>query len=167
MYSTVLQLINAFGAVETARVCDGDSAPFLVTAELFTAAAKGESLEGASEEEIAATAAAIERAQSALRRATQRMDSYLGQAVELPLAAEVIEANSIEDVCLNFTRYILNDNRATEEIRSRYKDDESWLKSIANGSAKLIGIGGGTLPSVQTSARRGQVRSSIDWERYP
>jgi phage gp36-like protein len=168
MYATILQLINAFGIVETVRVSQGDAAPFLVTAELFSAAAKGESLPGGTTpEEEAAVAAAIEKAGDALVQSSRTMDSYLGVRFTLPLSPDVVEANGLRTRCLNIGRYLLHDDRATEEIRHRYKDDMTWLREIRDGKAQLIGAeGGGSTAPTGGSIRHGQARSGFDWDGF-
>ena len=168
MYATILQLIKAFGIVETARVCDGDAAPFLVTAALFAAAAKGEELPDATTpEEEAAVAAAIERAGDALAQASRTMDSYLGVRFTLPLSPEVVEANGLRTRCLNIGRYLLHDDRATEEIRNRYKDDMTWLREIRDGKAQLIGAeGGGSTAPTSGGIRHGQGASGFNWSGF-
>ncbi len=167
MYATVPHLLEEFGAVEIARICEGDKSPFLVTADLLTAAAAGEPLGDATPEEVAATERALLRAQTALQRATSRMDSYLGGRATLPLTAPVIEANGLGLICLNIARYFLQDDRATEEVRNRYKDDMSWLKSVSTGAIALVGgeTGGPVAAPVRTVSH-GQAKSSIDWSRF-
>ncbi len=168
MYATVLQLIKAFGIVEIARLCDGDAEPYLVSAELFRAAAKGEALpDGTTPEEEAAVADALEKGEDALVQASRDMDSYLGVRFTLPLSPDVVEANGLRTRCMNLSRYLLSDDRATEEIRARYKDDKTWLREIRDGKAQLIGAeGGGSTAPTGTGIRHGQGASRIDWAGF-
>lgn len=167
MYATVLQLIQQFGIVEISRNCDGDAEPFLVTPGLFKRAANGQALENTSTEEQEAVAAALAKATAALTTASQRMDSFLGMRAALPLSPAVIAANGLPQICLNIARYLLQDDRATDEQRARYKDDMDWLKCVAKGDTQLIGQDGGAIAPVSGFARHGQAVSSIDWSRAP
>lgn len=165
MYATVPQLIAAFGIVEIARLCDTDEAPYLVTPALFKAAAAGEAVVG-TPEEVAATVAALARASDALRRASTRMDSYIGMRYPLPLLVVVIGQNSLEQVCLNIARFLLQDNRATDEVRARYKDDIDWLTQISVGKAALVGADDAPATAANGGTRHGQARSNFDWAGY-
>lgn len=88
-------------------------------------------------------------AQRALDDASGEMDSYLGARYSLPLGTTpaVLKA-----ACSDIARYRLYEDRATEEVRSRYEDARAWLRDLAKGLASLdLGPASATPPANRAS----------------
>lgn len=62
------------------------------------------------------------------------IDGYLRNAYSLPLANTPAELNR---VCADLTRYLLMDDRATDQVKMRRDDAMSWLKDLSAGRASL------------------------------
>lgn len=62
------------------------------------------------------------------------IDGYLRNAYSLPLASIPAELNR---VCADLTRYLLMDDRATDQVKMRRDDAMSWLKDLSAGRASL------------------------------
>jgi phage gp36-like protein len=129
-YSTALQLIDQFGDEEIALICDEGS---LVTGALLRDAVTGADISGYTAEEQAAVAVVQARIATEQGLADGQIDSYLVQYT-LPLATvpPVLNAYSLDIV-----RYRLWDDKAPEEVRSRYEDALRWLRDVAKGLAGL------------------------------
>lgn len=107
-YITQAQLIDRFGQPELIQLTDRDgSAGAIVTAVL----------------------------DAAIMDASEEIDSYLRVVRTLPLPAPV--PARLVRVAGDLARYHLYDDRATEEVRTRYEDAIRWLRDVAAGRASL------------------------------
>jgi phage gp36-like protein len=70
----------------------------------------------------------------ALADADAEIDGYLAAKYTLPLAP--VPA-ALGRLACDMARYYLYDDRVTEAVTQRYKDAVNFLKSVANGTAKL------------------------------
>jgi phage gp36-like protein len=79
------------------------------------------------------------RIDQALVEATSQIDAFVGGRYELPLplVPEVLKAFAVD---LALYRLALRTGRPRDELRKRYEDAVSFLKSVAKGEAKLPGI---------------------------
>jgi phage gp36-like protein len=64
------------------------------------------------------------------------VDSYIGQRVQLPMAAADIPP-SLKSAAARVARYFLWGDRAPEHVRKGYEDSIAWLKDISTGRAGL------------------------------
>lgn len=90
------------------------------------------------------------RIDSALRRASSDIDSYIGGRYSLPLSPALVP-DALTDRCCDIARYKLCGSggvQVTEEIRLRYEDAIRYLEKITNGSIKL---GGGDTGTARTN----------------
>ena len=89
----------------------------------------------------------------AIAAAGGEIDSYLAASFAVPIATVPAQLARIAG---DITRFRLYDNRATEEVRNRYKDAITWLKDIQSGRASLISDTGVPLDQ-QTQAISGGI----------
>ena len=71
----------------------------------------------------------------ALADASAEMDAYLAQRYAVPVPA----SDLIVRICCDIARYRLWEDRASDEVRSRYEDAVRMLRDIAAGRAALPG----------------------------
>jgi len=100
----------------------------------------------------------------AINDASNVVDSYIKQVKTLPLTQTVIDASPLPRYCGDIVRYFLNDNRAGEEVETRYKAAMAWLRDLVNGKASL----GEQDTQVASGGRikTGQGKSNTDWGSY-
>ena len=72
--------------------------------------------------------------QAALDRASEEIDSYIGQRYDLPL---VVLPVTLVQAALDIARYRLDNNDPREDVWQRYEDAIKWLLLIANGKVSL------------------------------
>lgn len=113
--------------------------------------------------------AAIARVNTALERASARIDSHLRVRYELPLPVSAVDANDIQTRAADIVRLQLW-RYPSDEHRTRYNDAITWLKDAARGTVSLVnavpGGGSGTVGATLGRVRTGQGRSSFDWSGY-
>ena len=73
-------------------------------------------------------------AQQALDDATEEINSYLAARYPLPLSET---PSLLVRLCADIARYLLMDNRVTEEVEKRYDRAVQTLRHIAAGKAEL------------------------------
>ncbi len=74
--------------------------------------------------------------------AEAEVDSYLAQRYDLPLDSA---PTRLKNVVCDIVRYRIYDDRASEEVRDRYKDAVKWLTALAKGQVTL-GVAAATAP---------------------
>jgi phage gp36-like protein len=86
-----------------------------------------------------------EAVEAALQAASDEIDTYLGVRYTVPLETP---PPYIKMVCVDIAVYrlALDVGPRTEEMRLRYTDAISYLKSVADGKFELPDTGGGTDP---------------------
>lgn len=133
MYATVTQLLQRYNADEIAQRAD-QRIPRLLTGEMLAIAAEGGDLSSYTDEERAATLAALALVERTLQDARQTIDAYVGGRYQLPLtqAPEVLER-----IACQLARYSLYDDRATEQIKVLRDDSIKFLEQIAMGRIQL------------------------------
>ncbi len=148
-YATALNLIDQFGAEETAQRADRGT-PRLVTAEMLKAAAAGGDLSGYSTEEQAAIVAALDLVNARLLDADSTINGYLATRYTVPLATV---PRLVVTIACTLTRFALNSDMATEAMTERYKGAIRGLESIAKGIVSLGVDAAGNTPGVNRSAQ--------------
>lgn len=131
MYNTELQVIDQFGDDEIAAIVDEGTT---LTGPILRTQLEGGDMSGYTQGEQDAAAAAESKIVLATEHAQGIIDGYLATRYTLPLpnAPKVLSAYS-----LDITRYRLWDNKAPEEVRTRYEDAIRWLRDVSLGKADL------------------------------
>lgn len=129
----VTDMISRYGAVELAQRGDRGM-PRLVSAELFSTAARGEDISTWAADEQAAAMAAVAVVNQAIVDATSTVDGYLSARYALPI---VPTPATILRVTGDIARYYLYEDIATETIIERYKQAIAWLRDVAAGKVSL------------------------------
>jgi len=75
----------------------------------------------------------------AITDADAEIDSYLNGRYKVPLP---VVPNVVKRISADIARYRLFDDKATEEVATRYKDALAWLKDVARGVVNLIDSNG-------------------------
>lgn len=132
-YATPLNLIDQFGAEELAQRADLGE-PRLVASTMLTAAAAGGSLAGYTEDERAATAAALSRIEARLVDASSVINGYLSARYQVPLLSV---PRLVVMIACDLARYALYDDMAPEMVESRYKLAIKQLEAISAGKISL------------------------------
>lgn len=107
-----------------------------------------------------------DRLSAALDEATGEMDLYIGTRHSLPLGG-LTDAQTLylAGLCADIARYRLWDQRASEEVRNRYRDAIAALRDVAAGRIRLgatADSGTGTSGVVASGAPRRLTRDSLD-----
>ena len=69
----------------------------------------------------------------ALADASERMNSYLSGRYGIPL----FKTGQLKLCCCNIARYFLYFEKATDEVKERYKDEIRWLEGVASGKIRV------------------------------
>lgn len=69
----------------------------------------------------------------ALSDATERMNSYLANRYGVPM----VKTGQLKLCCCNIARYFLYVEKASDEVKERYKDEINWLEGVASGKLKV------------------------------
>lgn len=138
-YATPADMVARYGAEDMAGIGMPDDIPpgVMVSGELLRATIDGGDREGYADEQRLAADGTLARILGALEEASRRMDSYLQTRVTLPLGAEQVTASPMAGYCCDIARYLLQDDRATEEPRKRYEQAILWLRDVAGGRVSL------------------------------
>jgi len=72
--------------------------------------------------------------EQAITDATDRIDGYLASRYTLPFTSVPSVLNRL---CADMSRYFLYDSNAPEQIKTRYDEAISFLKSVSSGQASL------------------------------
>ncbi|WP_354624841.1 phage protein Gp36 family protein [Psychromonas sp. MME2] len=72
--------------------------------------------------------------EQAITDATDRIDGYLASRYTLPFISVPTVLNRL---CADMSRYFLYDSNAPEQIKTRYDEAISFLKSVSTGQASL------------------------------
>lgn len=170
MYTTVEQLMHAMGRFELAQLLADEEQ--LISVDLLTDAVIGDSsaLDSYSDEERAAVATALARAETAITEQSDLMDGYLARRYRLPLTdAERAGANQLRSCCNALVRIALADDPAnsTDRMDAERKYWNSWLKQVAEGKTLLPGIAAISAGSGQDQrCHTAKPSSAIQWDNY-
>lgn len=167
MYATVDNLISAFGLSDVTSLLADELQG--LDADLLRNAIAGD-LSAYSQDEQAAAAAALARAENVLNEQTAYIDGYLARRYRLPLTTdELASAVQLRSCCAALARCALADDAdsSTEQMVDDRTYWNRWLMQLADGKTLLPGvqqISAGT----GTTHRRltGKPRSAVNWERY-
>lgn len=69
----------------------------------------------------------------ALADASERMNSYLSGRYGVPMT----KTGQLKLCCCNIARYFLYFEKASDEVKERYKDEIRWLEMVASGKVKV------------------------------
>lgn len=72
--------------------------------------------------------------EQAITDATDRIDGYLASRYTLPFSSV---PNVLNRICADMSRYFLYDSNAPEQVKTRYDEAVSFLKSVSKGEASL------------------------------
>jgi phage gp36-like protein len=105
---------------------------------------------------------------SALRRASNLIDTYCGSRYSLPLnpLPEVVNG-----YCLDIARYFLDRVRDREDVRQRYEDAIKYLEQVCKGQISLgadqLGVGvNATISTSSVVGARAERAAYIDMSGY-
>lgn len=129
MYLTALELMQRFGPQELAQIATPDD-QVVVEAALMRATIEGTSRRGWTSDEIAVADLAAAAIDAALADAGALIDGYLASRYTLPLTTVPLPLKRIAG---DATRYYLMDDKATEEVRDRFKALSKLLEHIRDG----------------------------------
>ncbi len=163
MYTTALQLLDLFGDLEIAQLAAPNSPA--VDGVLMRLTASGGSRSTYSAADIAAADLALGRLNALQDDAGREVDSYLAPRYTLPLAQTMIDGSALPRKTADITRFLLMDNRTTEEVDNRYAMAIKWLRDVATNKASL----GEQDTAVASPAGRPVVRpgkSRYDWSGF-
>lgn len=132
-YATATDLLERFDAEELAQRTDR-GVPRLVTAVMLKTAAAGSSMAAYTNEEQAATAAALVLVNKALVDADATVDGYLAGRYKVPMASAPAVLGRL---ACDLTRYFLYDDQATETVKQRHDAAIAVLRDIAAGKVSL------------------------------
>lgn len=101
-----------------------------------------------------------------------RVDSYLAGRYILPLTTV---PGAIEQIAADMARYLLQDMRPTEEVRTRYQDGIRWLERVSEGKIQLgldpashqVGDAGGAQVGTTGGGRVFSSDSLSDYSDFP
>jgi phage gp36-like protein len=133
MYITAAQLLQRFGARELAQSATPDDQAVVETA-LLRAVIAGSDTSGWDVGDVAIAEEALSRITDVIADADQVIDMHLRRRYTLPLSPV---PTSLVRVAGDLCRYLLVEDRATDEIRNRYEAALKLLKSLADGSVTL------------------------------
>lgn len=132
-YATPTQLLLRYGAEEIAQRVDR-GIPRMVTAELLTAAAAGESMAAQPQEVQFRVARAVLVLERALSDADDTINGYVSARYRLPLS---VVPSWMERVACEMARYFLYDDQVTDTIKERYTACIATLRDVSTGKAQL------------------------------
>lgn len=133
MYITAAQLLQRFGARELAQSATPDDQVVVDTVLLRLVIAAGDTT-GFSSDDVAIAEEALARIEEIIADAGQVIDMHLRRRYTLPLSPV---PTSLVRVAGDLCRYLLVEDRATDEIRNRHEAALKLLKSLADGSVTL------------------------------
>jgi phage gp36-like protein len=133
VYLTPVQLLERVSPKELSELATPEDRPVIDPA-LLRAAIRGESLAAWGAQEIAVANEALARIDRALTDVAALIDGYLAARYSLPLATVPAVLRRIATDC---ARYYLMDQRATEEVRTRYQAQLRLLAAIRDGDFTL------------------------------
>jgi phage gp36-like protein len=159
-YATATQLLTRFSANEIAQRADrGDTR--LVTAQLMTDVAGGETLTDYTEDEQAAAPNALAVVQRALDDADNTIDSHIGGRYPLPIAPV---PEILERIACDLARFYLYDDQVTETIQKRFDEAMKLLRDVRDGKSQL-GPNGTTGEQPASNAGAELVTGERVWKR--
>jgi len=135
MYTTALQLLDLFGDLEMAQLAAPKSSA--VDGVLLRLTLENGDRSAYSAADIAAADAAEVRLDNIVAEASLEADSYLAPRYALPLSQALINGSALPRKTADIARYLLMDNRSTEEIEKRYNSAIKWLRDISMNKASL------------------------------
>ncbi len=136
VYCTALDLCRAFGFTEVAQRMNNEGSE-AVTGDLLKATILGTIRAAWTSDEQAAADDCLLRLNLLQNNTTGFINSYIGQIEDLPLPVIPL---ALKRAANNIDRYVIYDDGAPEDIRTRYEDAVAWLESVAAGKVSL-GIG--------------------------
>lgn len=115
--------------------------------------------------------ASYERIDEAIGDADSLIDSYLGQRYTVPITPTPRLLTRIScDIAVYYlaSRRGFTSQGADEVILQAYQNAISWLKAVANGTASIPGVGGGTIsstikPKIASQPRYFSRETMKDW----
>jgi phage gp36-like protein len=168
-YATAQRYLDRYGWVDGAQLLADEER--LLTEQLLRDVVAGSWTGSPSALEQAAAAAALARLERQLAVSSNFMDGYLRAAVTLPLAADDVNATTLEDCCLALARCGLADDadNATTRIDKACETWRVWLKDVQAGRVQLVAATA-QAPDLATAVagrvRTGRAVSGFDWGTF-
>jgi len=163
MYTTALQLLDLFGDNEMALLSAPESPA--VDGVLLRLTVEAGDRSAYSAQDIADADQAKARLDSMIVEAGLEIDSYISPRYNLPLTQIMIDGSALPRKCADISRYLLMDNRTTEEVETRYKNAIKWLRDISMNKASLgIEDTGVASPAGHVVTKQGV--SGTDWGSF-
>ncbi len=133
MYCTAVELMRRFGPLELAQVGSADDQA-VVDADLLRATLLVMDRSAWTAPEIVVADEAAVRIGEALTDADQMVDGYLAGRYTLPFDPV---PTLLRRVGADIARYLLHEDRATEDIQRRYTDAVKLLAGLRKGEVTL------------------------------
>ncbi|HEY9200764.1 MAG TPA: DUF1320 domain-containing protein [Gammaproteobacteria bacterium] len=162
-YTTAAKLFSAFGKTEMALITSPEHAT--VSGDLFYAVMMNNDVSAWSLQQIADANDAASRLADTIQSAEHLIDSYISPRYALPLSQELVDTSPLPTYCNHIVRFMLMDDRTTDEVDKRYDQAMKWLRDVSMNKASL----GADDTAVASSpgrmvSRRG--RSKLNWDGF-
>ncbi|MBF0610368.1 MAG: DUF1320 family protein [Magnetococcales bacterium] len=133
-YATAAQMLEWYGAKELVDTATPDDV-MLIAPQLLRLTVEEGNRGSYEEAEVAAADLVLERLQGALEDASILMDAYLMRRYTVPFPAA--EQTPLPRICGSIARFLLQDERATPEVKAAYERSLTWLGMVNEGKFML------------------------------
>jgi phage gp36-like protein len=164
MYTAIQTMIDLFGASEMAQLGDPDLSSS-VTGELLQLTVDGGDRSAYTQAEQDAADAAVVRINNSISTAEKRINSYISPRYSLPLSQTLIDESSLPQAAADIARYLLMDDKATDEADTRFRHSIAWLRDVQANKASL-GEQDTGVATPQGRINTAQGCSQFEWEAY-
>ncbi len=162
MYIVALKMLELFGDLEVAELAAPKS-PSVDGVLLRLTLEDGDRSAYSLEDQDAADLAKA-RLNGVIVEAGLEVDSYISPRYTLPLAQATIDSSALPRKTADIARYLLMDDRATEEVEKRYTAAIKWLRDLSMSRASLGGED--SVAGEPGRVIRRQGISGTDWGSY-
>lgn len=105
---------------------------------------------------------------AALENAAALIDSYIGPCIELPLSSV---PPALLQVHMDITRYLLNEDRPSDEVKGRYDNALKYLQELCGAGPALVQPDGSLVPPNEAAAvssvySRPRIYTEALWATY-
>lgn len=162
-YTSALNIIDQFGDDEIGIIASKDAD--YVSGDLLRATVQGDDRSQYSSALLMRANAAYQLITQTIAAAERLIDSYLSPRYTLPLPQNLVDNSPLLTYCNHIVRFMLMDDRTTDEVDKRYDQAMKWLRDVSMNKASL----GADDTAVASSAgrmvsRRG--RSKLNWDGF-
>lgn len=162
-YTAAAKLFSAFGKTEMALITSPEHAT--VSGDLFYAVMMNNDVSAWSLQQIADANDAASRLADTIQSAEHLIDSYISPRYALPLSQDLVDTSPLPTYCNHIVRFMLMDDRTTDEVDKRYDQAMKWLRDVSMNKASL-GVDDTAVASSpgRMVSRRG--RSKLNWDGF-